>query len=295
MSPRVKRGALIAGSLLVAVALVVIAGSLLTGYGLRLRSFLLDLPNLTQAVLRRSSVATTAPGEFRNIVFLHRSVGNNLVEQGAVRQLFTAAGYQFWDVDDNYRGLRDPAGNHLGYTYSVPAGNTEPDGLLKIFSQPIYNLPVNTFSSLLQHEVIVFKSCFTANDIKSDAQLAERKAWYLKMRDAIDRHPDRIFIAVTPPPRNPAETTREEARRAGLIADWLKSAEFLEGHPNLYTFDLFGALVEDDPAAPDFNMLRASYRNGTDSHPNQFANETIGPQFVEFVTAAIEQHKQAQQ
>jgi hypothetical protein len=295
LSPRAKRDVLIAGGVLIALVMLVIAGSLLMGYGLRLRSFVLDLPNLVQAVLNKPSVATTEPSEYRNIVFLHRSVGNNLVEQGGVRDLFTAAGYQFWDVDDNYRGLRNPADQFVGYTYSVPNGNTEPDGLLKIFSQPVYDLPINTFSSLLQHEVIAFKSCFTSNDLKSDAQVAERKAWYLKMRDTIDQHPDRLFIALTSPPRNPAETTPEEAQRAREIAVWLTSDEFLAGHPNLVVFDLFSAFAENDPSAPDYNTIRAAYRTGSDSHPNQFANESVAPQFVEFVTRAIEQFKQAQQ
>jgi hypothetical protein len=274
---------------------LVVAGSLLMGYGLRLRSFLIDLPNLAQAVLNKSAVATAEPSAYHNIVFLHRSVGNNLVEQGSVRELFTAAGYQFWDVDDNYRGLRDPADKFTGYTYSVPNGNTEPDGLLKIFSQPAYDLPINTLSSLLQHEVIVFKSCFTANDIKSDEEVENRKAWYLKMRETIDKYPDRIFIAVTSPPRNPAETSSEEARRAREIADWLTSDEFLAGHPNLFVFDLFSAFAENDPNAPDYSTIRAAYRTGSDSHPNQFANESVAPQFVEFVTGVIERYKRAQQ
>ena len=38
-------------------------------------------------------------------------------------------------------------------------------------------------------------------------------------------------------------------------------------------------------------MLRQSYR-GDDSHPTRIANETIGPQFVDFVSNAIEQYKQ---
>src|SRR5262245_61826610 len=36
-------------------------------------------------------------GQFTNVVFLHRSVGHNLIEQGNVRPLFAAAGYSFWD------------------------------------------------------------------------------------------------------------------------------------------------------------------------------------------------------
>ena len=37
-------------------------------------------------------------------------------------------------------------------------------------------------------------------------------------------------------------------------------------------------------------MLRQDYREAADSHPTRSANETIGPQFVDFVINAIEQY-----
>ena len=153
-----------------------------------------------------------------------------------MRELFTEADYQFWDHDYNSPGLTDPTGKATGYHYNVPDDNTDPDGLLRIFSQPAYGLPLNTLSGLLQHEVIAFKSCFPASNIATDAQLEERKAWYLKMRDTIDQHPDHIFILVTPPPLNPAETNPEDARRARTIAEWLKSEEYLQGTFQLVHF-----------------------------------------------------------
>jgi hypothetical protein len=68
---------------------------------------------------------------------------------------------------------------------------------------------------------------------------------------------------------------------------WLKSDEFLIGHPKVFTFDLFDLLAEGDPTAPEAGMLRAAHRNGTDSHPNRLANELIGPVFVEFITQSV--------
>ena len=215
-----------------------------------------------------------------------------MIEQGSVREGFTAAGYSFWDQGYNTYQLRDPAGRQTGYAYHVPADNTDPDGLLTIFSQPAFGLPLNTLSGLMQHEVIAFKSCFPASDITSDQQLEERKEWYRKMRDTMDQHPDKLFIVMTQPPLNPAATNSDIAARARSFANWLKSDEFLKGHPNIVTFDLFDQLAESNPQRPDFNMLRQGYREGADSHPTRIANETIGPQFVDFVSNAIEQYKQ---
>ena len=90
-----------------------IATSFIAGYGFHLRGFVRTLPNLAKAVTHSSAVVAIGDGDFRNIIFLHHSVGHNLVEQGSVRELFTQAGYQFWDHDYNYPGLRDPTGNRL--------------------------------------------------------------------------------------------------------------------------------------------------------------------------------------
>ena len=81
------------------------------------------------------------------------------------------------------------------------------------------------------------------------------------------------------------------ATRVRTFAEWLKSTEYLDGHPNIVTFDLFGYLAEDDPTALDFNMLRQNYREGKDSHPNRLANKEIGPIFVEFSIEAIERYR----
>lgn len=241
------------------------------------------------AVLRSSSVYSD--GDFTNIMFLHHSTGRNLIEQGRVRERFMEKGYDFWDHGYNGEGVTRPDGTAAGFHYNVPDNNTNPDGFARIFAQPVYKLPINTFSGLLQHEVIAFKSCFPASNIASDEQLETYKTYYLSIRDVIDQHPDRIFIVVTPPPLNPAETDAEAAARARAFANWLASDEYLSGHPNIFTFDFFDLLAEGDPTAPDFNMLREAYWNGGDSHPNARANETIGPLFVDFIIDAIQTYR----
>jgi hypothetical protein len=230
-------------------------------------------------------------GNFTNVIFLHHSVGRHLINQSQVRQHLTAAGFQFWDHDYNWVGLIYPDGTRTGYSYVIPDDNTDPDGLASLFAQPVYRLPINAFSGLMQHEVIVFKSCFPASNITDDEQLEQYKTWYLGMRDVMDRYPDRIFIVVTTPPLNPATTDAETAACARAFADWLKSDEFPADHPNIFTFDFFDRLAEGDTTAPDFNMLRAAYREGDDSHPNQLANETIGPRFADFIIEVVETYR----
>ena len=155
----------------------------------------------------------------------------------------------------------------------------------------IYPLPLNTFSALLQYEVIAVKSCFPNSNIQSEEQFVQFQEYYFSIRDRADQYTNKVFIILASPPLNPAETNVQTAVRARAMAQWLTSDEYLRGHPNLFTFDLFGYLAEKNTAAPDANMLLQAYRAGTDSHPNQVANETIAPLFVDFVTQAVQQDR----
>jgi hypothetical protein len=264
----------------------------LTGHSLGIRSLASSIKDTTAVVLDSRNVTRYNQGNYTDIIFLHHSVGHNLIEQGGVREAFAQAGYDFFDHDYNGEGLTDPTGQAKGYSYSVPDDNTDINGLARIFEQPVLPLPANTLSALLQHEVIILKSCYPNSSITSDEQLAQNKDYYLKIRDTMDKHPDKVFILVTTPPLNPAETDLETAARARAMADWLKSDEFLSGHPNVFTFDFFSYLAEDQPGSSGLNMLKAAYQDGADSHPNQLANETIGPKFVEFVIQSIQGYRE---
>lgn len=220
------------------------------------------------------------------IIFLHHSVGANLIEQGGVREAFAERGYHFWDHGYNEQGLKDPFGNRLRYHWDVPNDNTDPDGLYAIFNQPVTDPPGNTFSQMLQYDVIAFKSCYPAADIESEAELAQYQEYYRGIRAVMDRYPDKLFIPMTPPPLVPNMTRPDRAAFAQRWAAWLTSDEFAEGRANVRVFDLFGLLADDA------GYLRAEYRwNEDDSHPNALANQTVGPLFVEFVDQAVQSFK----
>ncbi|MBN1976769.1 MAG: hypothetical protein JW918_05160 [Anaerolineae bacterium] len=243
--------------------------------GLRFLAILL----LASCLLPLASSLAQGP---TRIIFLHHSCGEGLIEEGDVREGLTARGYEFYDHGYNGDGLRDADGSYTGRNFDVPDDNTDPDGIAAVFAQPLHDPPDNTFSHLMQYDVIAFKSCFPTSNIGDDAQLNEFKGYYLSARDRMDQYPDKLFIVVTQPPQVPGSSDSDEARRARALADWLKSEEFLGGHPNVFTFDFFGLL-----AGPD-NFLRPEYRyDDYDGHPNERANREIGPLFVAFIDEAI--------
>ena len=288
---RLARGWKVLGAVVV-LALLILAMVGLRGRGLwgLVQAKISWASNTVKAVQDRDAISSD--GDLTNIIFLHHSTGRNLVHQGRVRELLSEAGYEFWDHDYNDEGLTRPDGTSVGYSYSVPDDNTDPDGLARIFSQRRYSLPLNTFSGLMQHEVIVFKSCFPVSQITSEAQLAQYKTYYLQMRDVMDQYPDHLFIVLSPPPLNPAATDAEAAGRARAFAEWLGSDDFLSGQTNVVTFNFFDHLAEDDSSSADYGTLREGYRRKErDSHPNEIANQTIGPLLVDFVIDAIQSYR----
>jgi hypothetical protein len=231
-------------------------------------------------------------GSYRNIIFLHHSVGSNLIAQGNVRALLNDLGYQFWDHGYNSHGLLRPDGSSANASYRIPGnrgrGDTDVAALAALFAQPVSSPPENAFSRLLQHEVIVIKSCFPNSAVKNNEMEMLFKDSYLTIRETVDQHPERLFILLTTPPLHPLTTNSEEAIHARAIATWLASDEFSEGRANLAVFDLFNELAD-----PNTNMLRLAYQidpNKPDSHPNQLANETIGPRLVTFIDQSIKHY-----
>lgn len=221
-----------------------------------------------------------AQGSIR-IIWLHHSVGFGIID-GGVREGLTARGYQFFDHGYNGDGLRLADGSTPGANFDVPGDNTDPDGLAAIFSQELHIPPDNTFSHLMQYDVIMVKSCFPTSNIADDGQLEADKEYYRTIAGRMDEYPDKLLVIVTHPPQVPLSTNANEARRARALNDWLLSDEFQSAHAKLFVFDLFGRLAGSD------NLLRANYRvSDDDAHPNERANAAVGPELVDFVDQAI--------
>ncbi len=228
------------------------------------------------------SGAVRAQEEPLRIIFMHHSTGENLIFQGGVIEGFASLGYEFWHHGYNGDGLSDENGNYTFSGWDVPGDNTDPDGWYEVFNQPVTDPPSNTFSHMLQYDVIIFKSCFPSSDIYDEDLFEAYRQYYLSIRDVMDQHPDKLFIPWTTPPLVPNSTDAENAARARRWSEYLTSDEYLEGHPNVAVFDIFSQWADED------DYLAAEYRvDEWDSHPNEIANQTVGPVFVSFVDEAI--------
>jgi hypothetical protein len=213
-----------------------------------------------------------------NLFFIHHSVGQNLWLRGPLA--LTLYQHNYWPTDMTYR-----EGNVGGY---VIGDHTDVPDWPVNFNTPDYFQTMYTWELQAgeHHQVVLFKSCFPNSQIASEQLLGEFKAAYRILLATFRDHPQTLFVPFSPPPLNPASTTRENAARARRLADWLKF-EYSAQEPNVIAFDLFDALANppDHPTEPD--MLRADYRIGTDSHPNEAADKAVTPRILAFLNAAL--------
>jgi hypothetical protein len=235
--------------------------------------------------------ATVQAAELTNLFMLHHSTGRNLIQEGDIRGWITdwnaakGTALELWDHDYNAIGLTDPDGHLVGESYVIPDDNTDPDGLLTLWTTP--NSARVTI--LANHDVIAFKSCYPASNIETDAELELRKQWYLQMRNVFDQYPAHVFVVMSQPPRHRLATNTAEADRARDFANWLVSDAYLAGHPNVVAFDLFTQFANPDDGSATRNMLRWEYERShydADSHPNALANAAVGPLMAEAIVSA---------
>ena len=71
---------------------------------------ILRLASFALLILLAAMVPPVLGQEGTRIIFLHHSCGQNLIEEGGVREGLTGLGYEFYDHGYNDEGLRDADG-----------------------------------------------------------------------------------------------------------------------------------------------------------------------------------------
>lgn len=142
----------------------------------------------------------------------------------------------------------------------------------------------DNFSDWQKQDIVMFKSCFPASHIDSNAMFNEYKKIYKrKLYKHFQENPDILFIIITAPPLLPNDTDKVCADRARKFNNWLKKT-FIKfynrknpGFENVVVFDYFDCLADSS------NMLKEEYRfNDWDSHPNYNGHKHATDLFIPF-------------
>ncbi len=236
-----------------------------------------------------------------SIIFLHHSTGGNLYSQGGVASWLAnynaGHGTAYQITERSYPNSPYPWKNYpydYWHLWVDQACDSATAG-------------IECLNSLaLNHNVIIFKHCFPGAGIQADTgnpditsenkTLENYKLQYRALRNLMDGYPQNVFIVWTLAPLHRLATDVQQAQRAKQFVDWVKNDwlnEDAQAHANIHIFDFWGYAAEDNPtpANGQVNTLRYAYENDhsdSDSHPNQLANETIGPLFAQFIVDTIE-------
>jgi hypothetical protein len=213
-----------------------------------------------------------------SLVWQHHSTGDAILE-GGLLQALRDDNVDFYDI--NYKeAVVD------GY---VIGDHTDPQDFPKNFNTPRAFDVIKSWElkgSKKQHDIIMFKSCFPASNIKDDAMLEEYKKWYLSLLPTFRAHPEILFIAMSTPPLTRSTTKPDRAARARRWAKWI-TTEYAKDARNVRVFDLFGALAILE-GKPDENTLAPQFAVGRrDPHPSREGAQAVTRMFIPWFNRAV--------
>ncbi len=233
-------------------------------------------------------------------IFLHHSTGGAVFEGGNVTQ---------WITDYNTQHSTNYSATELAYPNDPWGWENYPYDFWKLWvgGSCDNNLSnIQCFDKLCQdYELIIFKHCFPGAGIGEDSgigdvasaekTLANYQLQYRALLALFDQYPNNKIMVWTLAPLHRNATDAGQAARAAQFAYWVKNTWLTEdgkSHPNVFIFDFFGLAAEQSatPANGLQYCLKYDYEgdhNGNDSHPNNAANQLIGPLFAEQVVTAL--------
>lgn len=195
------------------------------------------------------------------LLFIHRSVGQQIID--CVRENKNMNNIEIYDLNANDNTLTNAVGSTTkDHPLTVPDGDTSPEGLARFFERALEDKK-NTNAPLSKFDIITFKSCYSANNIRSQRQLESYKDAYSGTIAAyIQANPEKKFVIISPPPRKSLLTTTRSSHLAKEFSVWL--AKFSENNQNCAYFNLFDTLSDNNILAKKF-CRRAPWNQ----HPNQ--------------------------
>ncbi len=218
-------------------------------------------------------------------IFVHRSVGHNLIEDGGMYSLSKNHGYELNDYDHNSYELSDgKSTKKLNIVFE--GDDTHPEHYAKLFSEDGRKSQKEALDLILDSDVIMIKSCYPNSHIKTDDELEAIKENYRSIAHFFEAMPDKKLIILTSPPLLPLRTNQKAACRARKLATWLSETKL---GANTSVFNFFDLLAEPESSRKP-NVLRKKYRRllPVDSHPNPQASKEIAPLLVAFIKERIQ-------
>ena len=271
---------------------------------------------------------TTAPTSPVKLIFIHHSCGENWLTDGNGDLGIALRTNNYFVSDTNYGWGPDTIGDRtdIGYWYDWFVGGSSPTYLAALYSE---SGQYSVYTRLAtdpggENQIIMFKSCFfnahlagnptdppttgtnslRGQDYSSEHMtVANAKGIYNDLLTYFATRQDKLFIAITMPPRVTGETNTTEAANVRAFNNWLVN-DWLDtyGHHNVAVFDFYNVMTSNggDADTNDFGLETgnhhrwhnaavqhvhpvdsdtAAYPSG-DSHPSAAGNQKATGEFV---------------
>jgi hypothetical protein len=272
-----------------------------------------------------SAFADTPPTRSMNVLFIHHSVGGQLLADagpdvddgheiyqtaangGGLRRLLAAQGYRVHEAS-----YGSPIGDKTDLFDWLPKLRDQMDLVLHVDRQdrPLAGAETN--------EIVLFKSCFPNSDFVGEGEgpgnpagpeltMANARATMTALLGVLASHPKVLFVYLTAPPiaahdgAEPAwtwlakrllgrPTRSDRVVRSGELArqfnDWLKApGGWLKDYPAKNVVVFDFYDVLTDEGAS--NLSRYPSRGGSDSHPSRAGNAKAAAALVPFLNRAV--------
>jgi hypothetical protein len=208
------------------------------------------------------------------VLFIHRSVGQHLLEHGNLRKLLNEKNIELDDYNNNSGIITHDDSSVTNKKIIMPGDNTNPDNLEAFFkSWP---------ETLTSYDAVMIKSCYPNSHIKTKQELELIKSNYTSIFESF-RSRQKLLIILTTPPLRPLLTNRLEASFANQLADWLMT----QTNNLVHVFNFHKELSE--PEGKHAGMLKRGYRRLApwDNHPNNKAHKKIAPFIADAIKNAL--------
>lgn len=233
--------------------------------------------------ITKSNIAPLqASGSTVNLIFIHHSCGENWLNDGLNQEL-NESGYHVADIS---------------YGWDIYGDNTDTTDLPTWFTNGVMNLVYNEKDTISasnsiapndgENEIIMFKSCFPNSDVGNSIQ--DEKAIYDSLIPYFEKHPDKMFILVTPPPMMHISTPHMTRELCNWLVNrdsgWLKRLST----NNVFVFDFYNILTHPDA---HHYVIKGEevhtyidvanelyYDSDGDDHPNLEGNKKAANEFM---------------
>ena len=279
-------------------------------------------PSERAVPMKLDQYSDAAPARGVRMLFIHHSCGGQLFAPHADQDTGAACIY---DTAENGGGLRpmpeklgseiheasydSKIGNDTDMFHWLPKFRDQMDLVFKVDHQDTF------FEDGRENEVIMFKSCYPNNVFVGmgtppgnpegpELTVENAKATYRALLPLFAKHPDKLFVAVTPPPRvlrrdRFAKTFLKRTLGKTVLSDtgararafnaWLADAETgwlskYEGK-NVVVFDYYDILTGRGQS--NFSVY-GSGSDGLDDHPSSAGNAEAAKAFVPFINRAVD-------